>query len=251
MDVKQSLLRHKMRIAALCFTVTSLFSAAAAAWQPINIDDDSVLRSPPSIAVRNGTLFFDGEIVKGSAAALHQQLEMRRVEKVSFNSMGGDVKEAMAMGREIHRRKVDVEVRNVCASACANYIFPAGKNKFVTQNAYLLWHGSLHSPAADIATVSGGKDHAPGELVASPEFIALKEQETQFYQQIGVSSDMPWCPQRQADYREKFPEKWFSWSQANLARFGVNHVRFATGAARWQSTMSDRGVIFAEYCRSS
>lgn len=249
MDVIPPLPQRKTQLAVLLFAATSLFSAAASAWQSIDIDDDSVLRSPPSIAVRNGTLYFDGKIVEGSAEALHRQLDMRRVEKVSFNSIGGDVKEAMAMGREIHKRKVDVEVRNVCASACANYIFPAGKNKFVTQNTYLLWHGSLHSPAGEIALEPGDQGQTHEKLVTSPEFAALKRQEAEFYQQIGVNGDVAWCPQQQPDYHEKFPEKWFSWTQANLAKFGVNNVRFATSAARWHSTMSNKGVIFADYCQ--
>lgn len=230
------------------FAAVTLFSLSASAeWRPIDIDDDSVLRSPPAIAVRNGTLYFDGQIVAGSADALHAQLAMRRVDKVSFNSIGGDVKEAMAMGREIHKRKLDVEVRNVCASACANYLFPAGKNKFITQNAYLLWHGNLHSPASEIM-MEPDRDQTREQLVATPAFIALKQQEAEFYQQIGVSSDLGWCPQQRADYHQKFPEKWFSWSQANLAKMGVNNISFATSAARWQSTMSDKGVIYAEPC---
>lgn len=249
MDVIHPHPQRKTRLAAFIFAATSLFSAAANAWQPIDIDDDSVLRSPPSIAVRNGTLYFDGKIIEGSAEKLHRQLEMRRVEKVSFNSIGGDAKEAMEMGREIHKRKMDVEVRNVCASACANYIFPAGKNKFITQNAYLLWHGSLHSPTDEIALESNDQGQTHEMLVTSPLFTALKQQEAEFYQQIGVNGDFAWCPQRQSDYHEKFPEKWFSWSQANLAKFGVNNVRFATSAARWQSTMSGKGVIFADYCQ--
>lgn len=246
MDVRHTLFAPALRLAALFAVATSL--SAAAAFQPIDIDDDSALRDPPSIAVRNGTLYYDGKIIAGSAAALQRQLDMRRVEKISFNSIGGDVSEAMAMGRDIHKRKMDIEVRNVCASACANYLFPAGRNKFITQNTYLLWHGSLHSPAAEIALESASPGQTKEALLNTAEFKALKEQEAQFYQLIGVSSRLAWCPQQRADYREAFPEKWFSWSAANLARFGVSHVSFATSAARWQSTMSGKGVIFADYC---
>lgn len=222
--------------------------APAAATQAIDIQDERVLLSPPEISVRNGTLYYDGKIIPGSAERVINQLKMRRVEKISLNSIGGDVGEAMKLGREIHKRGVDVEVRNVCASACANYLFPAGKNKYIGQNSYLLWHGSLHSPAGEFAVENSASGMTSEALVAQPEFIALAQQEQAFYQAIGVSEKIAYCPQLQADYRQKFPEKWFSWSQAELSRFGVKSVYWTTSATRWQREMSARGVIFAGAC---
>ncbi|QUG74375.1 hypothetical protein GKQ23_04875 [Erwinia sp. E602] len=223
-------------------------SAPTAAAQAIDIQDERVLLSPPEISVRNGTLYYDGKIISGSAEKVINQLKMRRVEKISLNSIGGDVVEAMKLGREIHKRGVDVEVRNVCASACASYLFPAGKNKYIGQNSYLLWHGSLHSPASEIAMENSEDGMTAQKFVTQPEFIALAQQESQFYQTIGVSEKIAYCPQLLADYRQKFPEKWFSWSQAELARFGVKSVYWTTSAVRWQREMSARGVIFAGAC---
>lgn len=236
---------------ALAVSTAALLPAVAlAAWQPMNIEDERVLLSPPEIAVRNGVLFYDGKIIPGSAEKVAAQLKMRRVEKISLNSIGGDVAEALALGREIARHKLDVEVRNVCASACANYLFPAGKNKFIGQNSYLLWHGNLHSPVREIGIDAADSD--PGmtaeKLVQQPEFQQLKAAESAFYQAIGVSEKIGYCPQLSADYRQKFPEKWFSWTPASLAGFGLHNVYFTTSAARWQQNMSNRGVIFASGC---
>jgi len=248
MDITHSFLRYRAPVARLLLAVVpALFAPAFAAWQPIDIDDDRALLSPPTISVRNGTLFFDGKISEGSAKALHRQLEMRRVEKVSFNSIGGDIQEAMAMGRDIHKRKLDVEVRNACAAACANYIFPAGKGKFLSQNAYLLWRGSLHSPAGEIAP-DADSGTAAEQPIAAADFAELKEQEAQFFKEIGVNGEVAWCPQREENYRQTFPEKWFSWSPANLATFGITNIHFTTSAARWQQAMTAKGVIFADPC---
>lgn len=249
MDITHSFFRRRACLVPVLLAVVTVFvTPAFAAWQPTDVDDDQALLSPPKIVVRNGTLFFDGKISAGTAEALHRQLEMRRVEKVSFNSIGGDAGEAMAMGRDIHKRKLDVEVRNVCAAACANYIFPAGKGKFLSQSAYLLWRGSLHSPASEIVPDADSGMTAE-QLITTPAFTELKQQEAQFYKEIGVNGDVAWCPQRQADYRQKFPEKWFSWSPASLATFGIHRVRFTTSAARWQQSMTDKGVIFATSCQ--
>jgi hypothetical protein len=56
-------------------------------------------------------------------------------------SGGGDGAAAMALGFLIHRHHWDVEVVDVCASACANWIFPAGKTKYLNQHSLLLFHG--------------------------------------------------------------------------------------------------------------
>lgn len=248
MDISHVFSRRTEQIVRFLLVIAPVIATPAYAdWHPIDIDDEQVLLSPPKIYVRNGTLFFDGKITPGAADTFHRQLEMRRVDKVSFNSIGGDVNEAMTMGREIFKRKLDVEVRNVCASACANYIFPAGKGKFLSQNAYLLWHGSMQSPARDIVPDKDSGMTAE-QMMATAEFTELKQQEVRFYQEIGVNGDVAWCPQRREDYRQKFPEKWFSWSPAQLAQFGITPIRFATSAVRWQQNMVNKGVIFAVSC---
>ncbi len=56
-------------------------------------------------------------------------------------SGGGDGLAAMAIGILIHRHNWHVEVVNLCASACANFIFPAGKTKYLHRHSMLLVHG--------------------------------------------------------------------------------------------------------------
>lgn len=79
----------------------------------------------------------DGEIVKGDLAKLTATYERIRGREgaliVDLNSPGGDLSEAMAMGRWIRHAKASTGVRprSSCASACV-YIFAAGVDKFAT-----------------------------------------------------------------------------------------------------------------------
>jgi hypothetical protein len=57
------------------------------------------------------------------------------------DATGGDGLAAMAFGILIHRHGWDVEVTDLCASSCANFIFPAGKTKYLNQGSMLLFHG--------------------------------------------------------------------------------------------------------------
>ena len=64
-------------------------------------------------------------------------------EKLTINSPGGEIFSAMAIAKLVKKRGMSVEVKSLCASACANYIFPAGRNKFLGDNAIIVLHGGL------------------------------------------------------------------------------------------------------------
>ena len=66
------------------------------------------------------------------------------IKKVVITSGGGDGPAALAIGMLIHRYNWDVEVGDHCVSACAIFIFPAGKKKYLNDNSLLLFHGGPH-----------------------------------------------------------------------------------------------------------
>ena len=57
-------------------------------------------------------------------------------------SEGGDNAAALALGILIHRHGWDVEIVDYCASACASFIFPAGKTIYLNRQSLLLFHGA-------------------------------------------------------------------------------------------------------------
>jgi len=63
---------------------------------------------------------------------------------VVAESGGGSWEAALALGILIHRHGWRVEVVGLCASACANFIFPAGKTKYLHRESLLLFHGGPH-----------------------------------------------------------------------------------------------------------
>lgn len=64
-------------------------------------------------------------------------------EKLIINSPGGEIFSAMAIAKLVRERNMDVEVRSLCASACANYIFPSGRKKYLGSDAVIILHGGL------------------------------------------------------------------------------------------------------------
>lgn len=63
--------------------------------------------------------------------------------RLIISSPGGAVDFGMQLGEWVHKNKLDVEVGKYCMSSCANYVFIAGKNKFLRKHSFIGWHGGL------------------------------------------------------------------------------------------------------------
>lgn len=90
------------------------------------------------------TITLAGEITPEIFARFRGCLTRSFARKKTFvvaASSGGDNIAALALGTLIHRHNWDVEIVDYCASACANFIFPAGKKKYLNRQSLLLFHG--------------------------------------------------------------------------------------------------------------
>lgn len=101
------------------------------------------------------------------------------------NGLGGDGLSAIAIGTLIHRHGWDVEVTDLCASSCANYIFPAGKTKYLDHDSLLVFHGGFHQASllewaqeldrsaathgAPVTSLAFGEEGKEGVLRFNPE----------------------------------------------------------------------------------
>lgn len=92
-------------------------------------------------ALDRQTLLMEGGIDDASVQAFRAALtdETRRIV---LNSTGGSVAPAIDIAEDILARGLDVEVRGICASSCANYLFVAGQTKWIAPGALVLWHGA-------------------------------------------------------------------------------------------------------------
>lgn len=224
-----------------------------ALFVPINsyafngIDIPSYKPFTPDAVVRvdGSEVLFDGLIEKGSAKRLIKSLQTKKIKIVSINSMGGDVESAINIAKEILEKKLDVKVRDVCASACANYIFPSGNRKLLGGRSLLLFHGSVNSPVEYIK-ISG--DISIENFMNLPSIKKLKKEEVSFYKRINVKENFPYCPQQQPNYEEKYPEKWFSYTPENIKAFGVKNIFISGGSKKWVLYLEKRNVVFSPQC---
>ena len=85
-------------------------------------------------------LIVTGEFTKGIAEAVEQSLATTSsVRIVVFESPGGDVEEAMRIGRYIEENGLETGVTTECSSACT-YAFIAGRERILLPGAQLGFH---------------------------------------------------------------------------------------------------------------
>jgi hypothetical protein len=107
---------------------------------------------------------------------------------------------------------LDVIVDEVCASSCANYVFPAGGKKTILPGALVAWHGNTRQRGTDAQLVNlEPKDRE--------KFLLERSREQQFYARIGVSE----CVDR-IGIDVLGLGGLFTMTARDMARFGIQNV---------------------------
>ena len=178
--------------------------------------------------LRCDTVTVTGKISPETFVKLRGCLARSLEPKKTFviTSEGGDNFAALALGILIHRHNWDVEIVDYCASACANFIFPAGKTKYLNRHSMLLFHGGPYqenllemakmfkpvesmseAPAEPVTLGQVDKENTfsttPTKSIAYKELhkflsipdastpvdivVALRKASDQFYQDLGIN----------------------------------------------------------------
>ena len=171
----------------------------------------------PVISIAGDEITYRGELVSDSAGRVLAVAGSRPVRTLRIASGGGEVGSAIDLARWVRRNGVDVIVDGPCFSSCANYIFPAGREKHIVGRGMVAWHGNLqHLLYLD---AHGGKELAGKRALFDP--VLAKERA--FFAEIGVNGYLAWFG-KIAPYNT-----WNSYflSQEDMEYFGLTglHVR--------------------------
>ena len=110
-------------------------------------DEDGIIwyePNPATITVEGSTIIFDGDIEDSTYRDFLVAVRGKedQITAIRINSSGGITDHGIRIGEWIFDHGLDVIVDELCFSSCANYIFPAGKNKIIEKDAIVGWHGS-------------------------------------------------------------------------------------------------------------
>lgn len=192
-----------------------------------------------ALYVADGVMTYEGPIRRGSFARLEAVAGAQPVRTLRISSPGGSVTEAISMARWVYARGIDVVVYGPCFSSCANYIFPAGKEKHIVGSGILGWHGSFEHRVYQ---------HRQGETLLGKEelaqFEAVAAQERAFYDDLGLNGYLPWFG-KIGPYRVR---NMYFLSQEDMEYFGLTslHVRadyLKSDLARWNALEKNTLVL--------
>jgi hypothetical protein len=235
--------------------------------------------------LRCDTVTLPGNITPETFVKLRGCLARSLASKKTFvvtASDGGDNLAALALGILIHKHNWDVEIVDYCASACASFIFPAGKTIYLNRHSMLLFHGgpyqenllgmaklfkpepSMSGAPAEAVTLGqvnkentvsiGPKTIAYRELhkffslpeVSTPVEIigALRKASDQLYQELGINPLLPTYGQVGAyePIYKSYKYHGFMYRLDSLRRFGVGNIELKEG--EWHP---ERNPVHKEY----
>ena len=141
-----------------------------------------------SVVRRDGeTIFFTGRIDSASARQFLRLVDDPAVHRLVIRSPGGFAAPALDIGEAVHAHGLDVDVDRYCLSSCANYVFPAGRQKRVSGPAAVGWHGSM---AHVLYRQAHGEEHWSEDVFAQARELAARE--AAFFRSIGVDGFVCW-----------------------------------------------------------
>lgn len=191
-------------------------------------------------------------------AASHKPTTLR------IDSAGGSADAGMQLGTWMFEHSMHVSVLNQCLSSCANYVFTAGRYKWLGPKATLLWHGGatqrvtdeqlselLEATLMDMSERDRGellrhssREDLIGDLKQSLQFLTARER--RFFDRLGVDARIAVLGHLYESDLLQAGESFAGWdySLEDLARLGVHDVFVLDGRA-WRPRRSvSTGAIF-------
>lgn len=180
-------------------------------------------------------IFYMGSLTSEANAKVFELYKnsINKPGTLSITSLGGDIEVGMELGEWLVERKMHIKVEDYCMSSCANYIFPAGVNKYIGNKALVAFHGGAHSESFisnDESTLASfPEDKRESVKKAMDEALRIHREKTgkreaEFYKKIGVSKSINTLGQlgKYSNYGSDY-NGWY-YSLEDLEKFGVNNL---------------------------
>ncbi|AUD79411.1 hypothetical protein CW740_09230 [Kangiella profundi] len=223
------------KLLSLILLIALLISGCA------TLDTDSADAKPNTKVFidQDNTLNYVGSINEDANLHLFNFYNQSKVKptKLKISSPGGNVMEGLRLGNWVFDNKLDVIVDKVCASSCANYVFPAGKIKYLNKHSALIWHGNSHQEDID-QMVQDGDESA----------LKYRHAENAFYKKITTDPML-------AEYGHKEFTFWnflyhyfkgtigYDYSIDDMQKFGLKNIVLLDETWEWRKHHPQHHVI--------
>jgi hypothetical protein len=161
-----------------------------------------------------------------------------KATKLKIFSLGGELHASIRLARWVKSKDMDVEASVVCYSGCANYVFPAGRNKTIGPGALVLWHGTMEQSnfreTLKRFDEISARQKQGSEAITAEELTFLEgnqklvlayqkalEDERAFFRDIGVNEAIGRLGQEPVRY----PAEAWTATVRVMARYGIPNVK--------------------------
>jgi ATP-dependent protease ClpP protease subunit len=125
------------------FIVLSFCATDNRSKEVVKIGDVTITSSATSEYITyTGLIESEGFATLKKVYNIRKQKNNIQVSTLNINSKGGNALVALNMAEWLLIEELNVLVSRRCYSACANFVFVAGKNKILLAHSKLIWHGS-------------------------------------------------------------------------------------------------------------
>ena len=195
------------------------------------------------VGIEDGNLIYQGKITEASNDVIFSSYRDAELKpnRLLISSQGGEIGAGMTLGQWVRDNNLDVEVTKVCASSCANYVFPAANTKYLRKDSILIWHGS--------AWQSNWHVEQEHRETFNTYITLMRKKETNFYADLAVDNLLATYGQSKfnlLDYTLGLFGKGtvgFDYSKADMKKFGLVNIVLLDGEWDWRKYRPDRANL--------
>lgn len=199
-----------------------------------------------SVKLNENIIYFSGTLTKEAIDKTIQIYNEQKIKptKIVISSDGGDIDLGMDFGEWVFNNHLDIQVNDYCLSSCANYIFPAAKNKLLGERAIVGYHGGASSQSFDLSDINEMYKDLPDseQMKKKQEAIEgmktyldrVREKESKFYKRINIPQEISTLGQ-QGKYSKK-SESFIGWTYTpdGFMKLGLKNIILTDN--KWELT---------------
>lgn len=198
-----------------------MLSLRVLALLPLILSLSILAEEQTKVSVQGNEIYYEGSIRKESNEKLFLLHKNNKgIDTVSIKSIGGEVNKGMDLADFIFENQLNVKVVDYCMSSCANYVFPAGKNKILSNAGLIGFHGGVSMFSSQIESLPETHRELAKKYMAN-----AKQREIDFYKKIDVNREITTLGQAEY-YSEIYGDDYFGWyySVDSLCMLGVKNI---------------------------
>lgn len=178
---------------------------------------ENQIANKTNVTLQGDTLYYQGYITD-EANEKAKQLITSEVTTLAIKSRGGDINLGMDLGELVRKKSLNIMIEKYCLSSCANYVFTAGKKKYLHEDSLLAWHGGA-TQKIDLDNISSDQH----DYILS-QIKPLIKRETLYFKKIGVQQKITTYGQQDKFHQYGDHYEGWTFSLRALNQLGVDNI---------------------------